>query len=475
MKKTAVMFGLAAVLGLAALILMLLPKVGPTVSTPVPPTPPTPPTTVAIAPPPGPQTGGDVLKLTASLSDPYLLAGSTREVFLKADIEAANVSGTGRAPVNLALVLDRSGSMAGEKIEQCRRAARQLVEQLDSRDRFALITFGSDVTTLIGSELATPDAKARMLAAIDSIAELGGTNISGGVEAAVSELERHRSAFGVSRIVLMSDGQANEGIADPAGLSAMARRISSQNLTLSSIGVGLDFNERVMESLAEYGGGSYHFLSNAEQLGSIFGGELQQAVATVAIGSSLVVHPAPGVTVADVYGYFSELSGGATSVRLPDFTSGQRRKVVLRLLVPASSPGNVEVARVSLNYVDVNKSHAAGSVQVSVAASVTPDSTLALTSRNKDVAAVAAHAHALQAMRKASAFAQDGRHEEAERNLEVAKSVLQQAEADFGKTAELDKAMGEAQAFEGALSAPAGSAAVNAGAKRIHAFSNMAR
>ncbi|HEY3448634.1 MAG TPA: VWA domain-containing protein [Myxococcales bacterium] len=474
MKKTAVMFGLAAVLGVVALILMLLPKVQPAVSTPTPPITTT--TPVVVAPPPGPQTGGDVLKLTASLSDPYVLAGSPREVFLKADIEATNVTAaTGRAPVNLALVLDRSGSMAGEKIEQCRRAARQLVEQLDSRDRFSLVTFGSDVTTLISSTLATPDAKARMLAAIDSIAELGGTNMSGGVEAAVGELDRYRNDFGVSRIVLMSDGQANEGIADPSGLASLARRISSQNLTLSSIGVGLDFNERVMESIAEYGGGSYHFLNNAEQLGNIFGGELKQAVATIAIGSALTITPGAGVTVADVFGYFSEIGGGATSIRLPDFTSGQKRKVVVRLLVPASSPGNVEVAKVALTYVDVNKNHAAGSVQVAIGAAVTPDSTIVLTHRNKDVAAVAAHANALQVMRKASAFAQDGNAKEAEQNIEQAKAVLEKAEAEFGKNAELDQAMGEAKAFEGALAAPAGSAAVNAGAKRIHAFSNSAR
>lgn len=473
MKKTAVMFGLAAVLGVVALLLMFLPKVERTVATPTPPPPPT--TPVAVAPPPGPQTGGDVLKLTAALSDPYVLSGSPREVFLKADVEAANVVGTERAPVNLALVLDRSGSMAGEKIDQCRRAARQLVEQLDARDRFSLVTFGSDVTTLVSSTLATPEGKTRMLAAIDSIAELGGTNISGGVEAAVAELARYRSDFGVSRIVLMSDGQANEGIADPAGLSSMARRISSQNLTLSSIGVGLDFNERVMESIAEYGGGSYHFLSNAEQLSNIFGGELKQAVATVAIGTSLSVTPAPGVTVADVYGYFSEAAGGATSIRLPDFVSGQKRKVVVRLLVPASAPGNIEVAKVALNYVDVNKNHTAGSVNLAVGAAVTADSSVVLSSRNKDVEAVAAHANALQAMRKASAFAQDGRRDEAEQNLAQAKAVLEKAEAEFGKNAELDQAMGEAKAFEGALSAPAGSAAVNAGAKRIHAFSNSAR
>ena len=463
MKKTALVFGFAGILALLALALWLVPLVPHT--GPVSPPPPRDPRVVPVAP--GPQSGGDVLRLTAALSDPYVLSGSTREVFLDADIEAANIGSTERAPVNLALVLDRSGSMAGEKIEQCRRAARQLVQ--------SLVTFGSDVTTLVSSTLATPAAKERMLASIDSIAELGGTNLSGAVETALAEVVPYRNQYRTSRLVLLSDGQANEGIADAAGLAGLARRVAGQGLTLSSIGVGLDFNENVMESLAEYGGGSYHFLNDPEQIASIFAGELKQAVATVATSTSLSIIPAPGVTVAEVYGYLAEAQGGTTSVHLPDFTSGQRRRVVARLLVPASSPGQIEVARVGLAFSDVTRNRAAGSVQVAVGAAVTNDSTVALSNRNRDVAAVAAHESALQSMRRASGFAQEGRKDEAEAQVRSAQVVLQKAEADFGKNAEFDEDLGEANNLKGALDAPAGSEAINLGAKRAHAFSNAKR
>lgn len=469
MKRTAVFFVLAVALGVLALIVTLLPKAqkGTTTTGTTPP--------LVVVTPPQVQTAGDVLKLTAALSDPYVLAGATREVFLRAEITAAPVATTDRAPINLVLVLDRSGSMAGEKIAQCRSAARQLVQQLDARDRFALVTFGSDVTTLVASTPATPDARTRMLSAIDGISELGGTNISGALDAAVAEAVPYRQQYNATRVVLLSDGQANEGISDPGGLAGLARRIAGQGLTLSAIGVGLDFNEQVMESLAEYGGGAYHFLKDTEQLAAIFGSELRQAVATVAIGPTLTVTPSPGVTVAEVYAYAADSQGGATAVRLPDFTGGQQRKVVVRLLVPATAAGNIEVARVGLAYIDVTRNHAAGAVQVGVHAAVTPDSTLALSSRDKDVAAVAAHASALQAMRRASAAAQEGRRDEAEQQLRSARVVLERAQADFGRNAQLDQALGETQAFEGSLAAPAGSPSVNAGAKRIHAFSNSAR
>lgn len=470
MKRTALLFAVAAGLGLMALAITLVPRL-PHSQPPIPASPPTP-----VPPPPGPQAAGDALKLTATLSDPYVLAFGLREVFLRADIEAAPLPSTQeRAPVNLALALDRSGSMAGEKIENCRRAARQLVSQLHERDRLALVTFGSDATTLIQSTPVTPAARARMLSAIDGILEMGGTNMSGGLDAALAELIAYRGQYGTSRLLLLSDGQANQGIADAAGLSALARRIAGQGVTLSAIGVGLDFNEYVLESLAEYGGGSYHFLSNVEELAGLFGAELEQATRTVAVGTSLSFVPASGVSVAEVYGYLSEAQGGAILVHLPDFAAGARRSVVLRLAVAAERPGAMDIGRAALRYSDASRGGAPGAVQVSVGASATPDPALAQNSRNQGVAAEAVHASALQNLRSAGLSYKQGQRGEAERKAEAARQILRAAEATYGRSAELDKALVETEAFESSLSAPADSEVGNRAAKRIHAFSNSAR
>ncbi len=470
MKRTALLFAIAAGLGLMALTVTLVPH-WPHSQPPGPAAPPSP-----VPSPPGPQTAGDVLRLTATLSDPYILVAGRREVTLRADIEAARrAASPERAPVNLALVLDRSGSMAGEKIESCRQAARQLVSQLDERDRFALVTFGSDVTTLVNSTPVTPAARARMLSAIDGILEMGGTNMSGGLSAGLSELAANRGQYGTSRVILLSDGQANEGISDPAGLSALARRFASQGITLSAIGVGLDFNEYVMESLAEYGGGAYHFLSNAEALAGLFDAELKQAAQTAAVGVSLSFAPASGVSVAEVYGYLSEPQGGATSVHLPDFAAGTRRSVVLRLLVDADKPGPLDIGRVTLRYADAAQGGAPGSAAVSVAASATADPALATSGRNPGVELDAAHAGALQNLRSAGLSYRQGQREEAARKAQTARQMLEAAEASYGRSAELEKALDETQAFERSLAAPADSAAGNLAAKRVHAFSNNAR
>jgi len=490
MKRTAVLFAIAATLGLVALVAAVLPRlelkrptdqgqvVPPPVQNPpvvvVEPVQPPPPVEV-VPPPPQPQTAGDVLKLTGALSDPYIALGGQAEVYLKADIEAIRRSSAQRAPVNLALVLDRSGSMAGDKIEHCRRAAQHLVTQLDDRDRFARVTFGSDTTVLISSTLATPAAKERMQAAIDGILDMGGTNISGALEAGLAEVVAYKSQYPVSRIVLLSDGQANEGVTDPNGLAQIARKFSSQRVTLSSIGVGLDFNELVLESLSEYGGGSYHFLASTEQLQKIFSDELKQAVATVAISPSLSITPLNGALVAEVYGYKAESLNGVTSVRLPDFSSGEHRKVVIRMLVPASAAGTVPVARVGLGYLDVTRNRAQGYAQVSIDAAVTTDPSVVAKNRNAEVASEAARVNALQTMRKASTSFSAGRADEAKRYLATAKTQLKKAQAEFGPSDDYREAMEEASVFEGALSAPENNEVRSQAAKRLHSFSRSMR
>ncbi len=461
MKKTTLFFAVAGVLGLIALLINQQPRTA----------------AAGFVPASLPQSAGDVLKLTASLSDPYLAAGGQREVWLKADLDAVTLASNGRrTPVNLALVLDRSGSMAGQKLDQCRRAARALVQQLDESDRLALITFGSDVRVLVPSLQATFSARERMLATIDQIESMGGTNMSGGLEAGLAEAAPYRSAYNVTRLVLLSDGQANEGVSDPAGLSAIARRMGTMGVTLSTVGVGLDFNERTMAALAEYGGGRYSFLADVSQLESLFAGELQQALSTVALQPRLTIAPLPGVQVAEVLGYLSEPQGAATVVRLPDFVSGAHRKIVARLLVPASAVGSLEVAQVSVSYQDVTRNRAPGSAQVAVRASVVSDQAFAANNRDKGVAAEVAQSNAVEAMRQASQLYADGNGADAQRFLDKAKKELKRGLAEFGPRQDYDSALKAADRFEGVMqNAPAASAVGNAAAKTLHSFANENR
>src|SRR5206468_7602583 len=140
--------------------------------------------------------------------------------------------------VNLAVVLDRSGSMAGEKLENARRAAHELVDRLNEKDRLAFVTFGSNVTPLFPSTPCSGEAKAQMHRAIDKIYDMGGTNLSGGLEAGLREVKAHAGEYPVNRVVLISDGEANEGVTSHEGLVAISRHALRSGVSVTALGVG---------------------------------------------------------------------------------------------------------------------------------------------------------------------------------------------------------------------------------------------
>ncbi|HEX8539068.1 MAG TPA: VWA domain-containing protein, partial [Cystobacter sp.] len=314
MNKTAVFVSLAGVLALTALVLGL------------PPSPSAPPPEDShgaspvghhgpLNPPPRAETSG-ALKMTARLSHPYIPPGSS-ELFATVDITGMEVPGARRLPVNLALVIDRSTSMRGYKLQQARQAARHLVSLLREDDWLAIVHYGSDVRGL-GALPATPNNRERMLQYIDGIWDDGGTNISAGLQEGRAQVRASGCTGCVERIILLSDGQPTEGLVEDADLSALVRDIRTGGITVSAIGVGTDFNEDLMQGFAEYGAGAYGFLEDAGQLASLFQKDLQQASTSVAREVALTFQLPEGVMLGEVLGYRSHQEGRTMRVPLPD-------------------------------------------------------------------------------------------------------------------------------------------------------------
>jgi Ca-activated chloride channel family protein len=255
MNKTTLFLVLAGALALVAALVGL-----PTAKTPGPvPRPPDPIPTVAVPRPPQPLADG-ALKLDARLSHPYVTPGQS-DVFLTMDLTGKEVPGAERAPVNLAVVIDRSGSMEGQKLAQAKEAAQHLVRQLKDSDRLTLIHYGSDVRELRALQ-ATEANKAAMRRFIDGIADEGGTNIGAALATAERELKSGLGDYKINRIILITDGQPTEGITDGSRLVSLVRHIHESVMTSSALGVGADFNEDLLQQFAEYGAGSYGFLED---------------------------------------------------------------------------------------------------------------------------------------------------------------------------------------------------------------------
>lgn len=412
MNRTALFLGTAGILAAVALVVGL-PKQG------QPPTTDTSPPIPAPAPSPVPPTAASdgSIRLQSRLSHPFIPTGSS-DLFLTVDLNGAEVPGAERSPVNFALVIDRSGSMSGEKLQNAKLAALQLVSQLGAGDRLAIVDYGSDVRSN-PSLAATSENKDQMRRFIEEIWDRGGTNIGAGLSAAQSLLSAGLGSYRVNRMVLISDGQPTEGMTSQHGLQQLVRRIRESGISLSAIGVGTDFNEDLMQSFAELGAGSYGYLRDAAQLATLFQKDLQRAGTTVAQNVVLRFELPEGVELREVLGYPHSRSGREVLIPLSDFYAGQTERVVSRLSVIATVPGRtIDVASIRLAYLDLARNGQVES-KVQVAATSTDRKEEVLARRDKDATVFAARAQKAANMTQAAQALKKGNRAEAQRYLDA--------------------------------------------------------
>ena len=435
MNRTSAFLAAAAVLLLLAVVLGL-----PKVATPPEPQPPPPPPTVEVKPPPTPPqpaSNPGSLSLTGKLSHPYLVPG-TSDVFATLEISAVDVPGARRAPVNLAVVIDRSGSMTGSKIENARRAAARLVELLDENDRISVVHYGTDVE-LMNAVFATPENKVRLQRFIANISDNGGTNIGDGLAAGQRQINKARNDFRVNRLLLLSDGQPTVGITSSNGLVNVVRRIREDGISVTSLGVGADFNEDLMQRLADVGGGSYGFISNATATAALFQKDLEQAGTMVAQGAALSFTLPAGVRFVQVYGRPVSQLGSTVTIGLPDFSSRQVEKLVVQLAVtPGVRSGSVDISSFKLDYTDLLQARPADA-RLSLAAMVTDDTTLAMEKRDKGAVVLADKARAALNYQKAATAIELGNFDDANRALKQNEAIFEEAEAVAGADAMADE------------------------------------
>jgi Ca-activated chloride channel family protein len=211
------------------------------------------------------------------------------------------------------------------------------------------VTFSSGVETVVPMTRATVEQKGSAMAQIGRIFDDGGTCISCGIDRGVAELAHSPISGGLRRMVLMSDGQANDGIYDRGELAQLAAQTAAKGVSLSTVGVGLDFDEITMTNLAANGHGNYYFVEDTANLSAMFAHELGGLADTVASDARLVITPGTGVRVLEAYGYPITMRGIETVIPIADLRAGETRKVVVRVMV-AAPVGPLEIAQVHLGW-----------------------------------------------------------------------------------------------------------------------------
>ncbi len=246
-----------------------------------------------------------------------------------------------RDPLHLALVLDRSGSMSGAPLHEAKHCACHIVDQLGPADRAAIVAFDSEVELL--APLTAGFEKAALRAAIDGIGEAGCTNLHGGWRAGADELAGKLGAAGIHRVVLLSDGCANEGETALEVISGQCRDLARAGVSTSTYGLGNDFNEDLMLAMARAGRGNAYYGDTAADLAEPFAAEFALLTNLCARGLELKVN-APDVVGVRLRNDYEPVAEGARAWKLPDLAYAAEAWAVVEFDLPVGTIGALDVA-----------------------------------------------------------------------------------------------------------------------------------
>jgi Ca-activated chloride channel family protein len=183
-----------------------------------------------------------------------------------------------RPPVNVAFVLDRSGSMDGEKIRLAKSALVQALRMLRQTDRFAVVFYDNLVDLVVPSTLASGEAIANATRRIEAIVARGSTDLCGGWLRGCEQIAEHLDANQIGKCLLLTDGLANQGIVEPAAIEQHARELRARGVATTTLGLGRDFNEELLRQMADAGGGRSYYISGAAQIADTLTSEVGETL-----------------------------------------------------------------------------------------------------------------------------------------------------------------------------------------------------
>jgi Ca-activated chloride channel family protein len=273
--------------------------------------------------------------------------GSVRYVLAGIEAPAAAPS-TDRLPVNLAFVLDRSGSMSGEKIELAREGVLTGIRSLRESDRFAVVVFDSEVEVVVPSTLATPAARREAEQLVRGIEPRNMTDLSGGWLSGCEQVAAALADEAIGRCLLLTDGQANQGITDRDELVRHARELAARGVATTTFGVGRGFDEVLLEAMASAGGGNFYYIENGAQIADFLASEVGEALEVVAREVRLEVEAPEGVLVRSLNDLATSREGSRQRFAIGALVSEQLFDAVLQVQFAAGSEGQSVRLRVAL-------------------------------------------------------------------------------------------------------------------------------
>lgn len=288
--------------------------------------------------------------LDMRLGSPVLQANQKSKAWLKVGMTGfVRESASDRVPINVAIVLDKSGSMSGQKIQKAREAAIMAVQRLDANDIVSVVTYDSTVRVVVPATKAAD--KELIINAIQRVGPGGNTALFAGVSKGADELRKFLDRNRVNRLILLSDGLANVGPSSPGDLQNLGAGLSRQGMTVTTLGLGADYNEDLMQSLASASDGNHLFIERPQDLTRSFDLEFGDVMSVVAQDVDVQIVCADGVRPVRVLGRDADIVGQKISARINQLISSHEKSILLEIeLPPGEIGGERPVCEASVRY-----------------------------------------------------------------------------------------------------------------------------
>lgn len=328
---------------------------------------------------------------------------------------------TKRRPLNLSLVIDRSGSMAGAKIDYTRRAAGMLVQNLGVADMLSVVLYNDTVDTLLMPEKV--QRKDIISQQIQRITPSGATNLSGGWLQGCNLVSANLDATHTNRVIVISDGLANRGVTDTEKLVGFAKQKFGEGISTTTMGLGDDFNEELLMQMANAGGGAYYYIESPEVMPSILQEELTGLLKLVGQNLTITVNGPTTAHFTQMNAYPEDVAANGWAFRLGDVFGDELKALVLELHLPAiNTVGEHQIASLTIEYdqlTDKGIEHRIIQRAINIRVSSNSSSDTPIQAVNSNVVEQVMLLKAAQARRKAVELADHGRFSEASQVLEA--------------------------------------------------------
>jgi len=363
--------------------------------------------------------------LGAAAASQFVLVGGQPQ-FVGVWVDVPKGESREHVPMSVTLTIDTSGSMAGDKMDHARHAASTLVRQMQDGDMIAIHEFNNSAREIVGPMVLGPHSRAQLLRVIAKLQPAGSTNMEEGLGLALRSAQATPSTHPVRRVVLISDGRATVGQTNAHVLGSIAEHAAPSGVQVTSLGVGLDYDEETLNQLAVRSSGRLYHLADSREMAGILETELALLQSTMGTNAFVELVPAPGVRLHSVGGVRTEWGqNGALRVPLGTVFGGQRRELLVRFsLMDEQVEGSRPIMSARLHFNDPSDGGVPRVHEAIVRAERTTDAALVQSHPNPAVQAIVAMQEAADIAAAARKQVDDGRFDEADLALSRAEKQL---------------------------------------------------